>query len=1102
MQNKTQIKMLKHLITLIKIRSLLFVLPILSFAQSEQATRAFNQLAKKESNREWIEMKSMERIDASSFIEKAKFIWDLPDSDELTIKKTETDDLGWTHYRLQQKHNGIPVEFSQYILHEKEGLIEKANGHLVGNLTITTTPSLSGIEATQILLDHTNATKYAWEDETMEKMLKSIQKDSLATYCPKEELVIVSSTFDNNPENYRLAYKIDIFSLEPYNRNYFYVDAHTGEIINKLTRIHENDATGVANTNYYGTVNIKTTAHNNTYRLRETGRGNGIETFTSNNTYAHPTIDITDIDNYWYTNSDITGCEAHWGSEKVYDYFLDKHNRDSYDNQGAKIQSWVNYGVNYVNAFWNGSYMTYGDGNDSSYGALTCLDVVGHEITHAITERTAGLIYSYESGALNESFSDIFGALVEFEHDPNGGDWYMGEDANLSGNGFRNLSNPNAKQHPDTYNGTYWYAGSGDNGGVHYNSGVQNFWFYLLAQGGSGTNDNGDNYNVSAIGKTKAAKIAFRNLTVYLTPTSNYAAARNGAIQAATDLYGANSNEVQQVTNAWCAVGVGTCYSAPNGQLTLTSPNGGETLTQSTTHYITWNSTGTVGNVVKLQYSINGGATWTTITSGTSNDGSRSWSVPNVTTTLARVRVTSTSNNAITDKSNTNFKIEAPTPPPPNNCNANSLELGQDVYLPNGGSVTLSTGLQNMAYTLWDYNGSLISNNSSVSVNNTGTYYAAVADSCGNTANDSIQVLPETSTLTNVWPGDMNFDGVVDFRDFDPYGLHFGQTGALRTNQGNTWYPHPSSDWNGTQINGANVKHVDANGSGIIDLSDGHAVNYNYGKTHNDSPIQATPVLMGQSPIEITLQPTVVPTFNGNNQLSFDIVLNNVTGNDLAFYGGYFTIDYADPNSVASNPQIDLSNTWLGTLNENLLYISNIDSSNQQIQIGITRIDHANVIGSGSIGKITFDIANTAFSDNATLDFEVSNIDFHNSEATDLSIATDAVTLNFNTDICPDDLTIDYSTYLPGIHQVSENILTNGPVNIQNGQSVFFKGDQITLNEAFSIQTGANFSATIDPCDANSLISNKDKNKLQLHLLPNIIEIKSEGYRHYYILGN
>lgn len=1097
--------MLKLIIALIQISILLFISSLWTYAQSGSSTAILKEIGIEESSKEWLQIKPTKRLDLETFIERTKTIWQLTESDHLSVESAEMDDLGWSHYKVFQTHKDVPVEFSQYLLHEREGSILKANGHLVGNLNVTTTPTLSDAEALKILLDHNNALKYSWEDEFMEQMLKDNLQDSLATYCPKGELVIVSPNFDTNPENYQLAYKIDLFSIEPYDRNYYYVNAHTGKIITHLTRIHKNDANGVGLSNYYGNISFKTQAHNNTYRLRETGRGNGIETFTCNNAYSHPIIDITDIDNWWYTSNDITGCEAHWGSEKVYDYFLNQHNRNSYDNQGAKLQSWVNYGSNYVNAFWNGSYMTYGDGNGSSYGALTCLDVVGHEITHAITERTAGLIYSYESGALNESFSDIFGTLIEFESDPNGGDWYMGEDANLTGNGFRNMSNPNAKLHPDTYQGTYWYSGSGDNGGVHYNSGVQNFWFYLLAQGGSGTNDNGDNFNISAIGKIKAAKITFRNLTTYLTPTSNYAAARNGAIQAATDLYGATSNEVQQVTNAWCAVGVGACYSAPSGQLTLTSPNGGEVLIQGTTHYITWNSTGTVGSTVKLQYSINGGTTWTTITSGTSNDGSRSWPVPNVTTMLARVRVISNGNNSITDKSNSNFKIEAPTPPPPNNCDAVSLELGPAIYLPNGGSVVLSTGLSNMAYTLWDYNGTLISNNSSITVNNTGTYYAAVVDSCGNTANDSIQVLPESNTGTSVWPGDMNFDGVVDFRDFTPYGLHFGETGSNRNSQGNTWSPHPASDWDDEQVNGTNVKHVDADGNGVIDLADGQAVDDNYAKIHNDSPIQAPPALIGQSPIEITLQPIAVPSFNGSNQLSFDIVLNNNTGNDLAFYGGYFTIDFSDPNNVASNPQLDFSNTWLGDLNENLLHIVHVDTDNQQIQIGITRIDHSNAIGSGSIGQITFDIANTAFASNATLNFNVSNIAFHNSEATDLSIATDALAFSFNDYACPNNLMIDNSTYLPGIHQVSENILTSGPINIQNGQNVLFKANHIALNESFSIQPGAEFSAIIDPCDFfnGGLATEYEIGSIQkMQQWPNVIELKSKGLRLYHILGN
>lgn len=188
------------------------------------------------------------------------------------------------------------------------------------------------------------------------------------------------------------------------------------------------------------------------------------------------------------------------------------------------------------------------------------MDIVGHEIAHGVTNYAANLVYSYESGALNESFSDIFGEAIEnFATGSN--DWQMGTDIGIGGSGaIRSMNNPNAFSDPDTYQGTYWYTGTGDNGGVHINSGVQNKWFYILSVGETGTNDLGNAYNVSGIGIEKAAAIAYRNLTVYLTTNSNYSDARVGAIQSAIDLYGAGSAEEIATTNAWYAVGVGGEY--------------------------------------------------------------------------------------------------------------------------------------------------------------------------------------------------------------------------------------------------------------------------------------------------------------------------------------------------------------------------------------------------------------------------------------------------------------------------------------------------------------------------------------------------------------
>jgi PKD repeat protein len=173
-------------------------------------------------------------------------------------------------------------------------------------------------------------------------------------------------------------------------------------------------------------------------------------------------------------------------------------------------------------------------------------------MTHGVTERSSGLAYQNESGALNESFSDIMGTCVEFYAKPTDANWDIGEDVGA----LRNMQNPKSHNQPDTYKGQQWYTGTADNGGVHTNSGVQNRWFYILVSGAQGTNDIGSAYNVTGIGIDKAAKITYRNL-INLTSSSNYAASRAGALKAAKDLYGECSQEYLSTGNAWYAVGVG-----------------------------------------------------------------------------------------------------------------------------------------------------------------------------------------------------------------------------------------------------------------------------------------------------------------------------------------------------------------------------------------------------------------------------------------------------------------------------------------------------------------------------------------------------------------
>lgn len=486
----------------------------------------------------------------------------LPPAAGLELLAVEEDKLGMKHYRYRATYNKFPVIGSMYIFHTIAGRIKSINGVIPKFIESDNTPAIQRDAALNKALRFIGASTYKWQFPAEESWLKSEQQNPNATFYPSGNLVYAPHSLPENVNEYSLAWEFDIYAQDPVSRKQVYVDARSGEVIHSNELLQHANASGTAVTGYVGTKTITTDYTGSIYRLRETGRGAGIETYNLNKGSSYSSaVDFTDSDNYWNNvnaNLDQYATDAHYGAEMTYDYYLTTFGRNSIDNAGLKLLSYVHYSTNYVNAFWDGSRMTYGDGN-SSYTPLTSLDVCGHEITHGLTSYTANLNYSYQSGALNESFSDIFGTIIEFYGHLPTADWLIGEDF---GTPFRSMSNPKTYQQPNTYLGTYWYTGSGDNGGVHYNSGVQNYWFYLITMGGSGTNDNGNSYNITGIGMAKAAAIAYRTLTIYLTPTSQYTDARYYSIKATEDLYGPCSPEVIAVTNAWYAVGVGSVFNA------------------------------------------------------------------------------------------------------------------------------------------------------------------------------------------------------------------------------------------------------------------------------------------------------------------------------------------------------------------------------------------------------------------------------------------------------------------------------------------------------------------------------------------------------------
>ncbi len=485
----------------------------------------------------------------------------IPSSFGLKLLSTENDKLGMIHYRYQETNNNFPIEGTMYIVHTKNNVIVSINGFVFKNLANTS--SSAGINeeaALQNALNYTPAELYKWQNPTSEAKLKEATNNASATWFPKGELVYAPVKGNFTSSNYRLTYKFDVYAEKPLKRNFVFADANTGEIIFEQNRIKDINVPATAVTVYSGNRPIMTDSNAGTYRLQETGRGLGIKTY-NNQTNANPggTTAFTNATTTWNNvnaNLDQYATDAHWGAEKTYDYYDSLFGRNSIDGLGFALISYVHVDVNLVNAFWDGQQMSYGDG-DNTYTPLTTLDVTGHEITHGLTQFTSNLGNVPEGGALNEGFSDCMGnSIRHYALQTSTIDWLIGDQ--IGGTPFRDMQNPHSIQNPDTYLGQYWDAVNQE---VHQNSTILSHCYYIVAMGESGTNDNGDVYNVTGLGIDAAEQIWFRMGTVYFNPNTDYAEARIDAIQAATDLYGGCSPEVIAVTNAWYAVGVGAAYA-------------------------------------------------------------------------------------------------------------------------------------------------------------------------------------------------------------------------------------------------------------------------------------------------------------------------------------------------------------------------------------------------------------------------------------------------------------------------------------------------------------------------------------------------------------
>jgi thermolysin len=477
--------------------------------------------------------------------------------DQARVMKVEIDDLGMGHTRVQQTVNGVPVWGGEAIIHLKsDGSLFAVTDSLQTDVSVDTNPNLSARDAIENAKARYYGSLYLTAEPTADLWVwRGKKRDYLA---------------------YRVQMRREDGSAETAMPVYF-IDAQTGAKLWEYDNLQTQSATGSGVSLYSGTVSLTTfqssacrTCASNFF-LEDVGRKLGTFNYGNGDSSASR---FSDADNLWNSTVQQAGVDAHFGAAATFNYYQTVHQRNGIDGNGGPgyttsvdgvtplITSRVHYSTNYNNAFWNGSYMTYGDGDGSRFSPLTTLDITGHEMTHGVTERTAGLIYDGESGALNESMSDVFGAMVErFVRGESANTWKIGEEAftpATAGDALRNLDDPHLAGDPDHYSERY--IGTDDHGGVHTNSGIANKAFFLTAKGGT---HHLSGVTVTGIGANATALIWYRALTSYMTSSANFAGARTATLSAATAIYGFDSTPYRTVATAWCAVGVGSCPPPP-----------------------------------------------------------------------------------------------------------------------------------------------------------------------------------------------------------------------------------------------------------------------------------------------------------------------------------------------------------------------------------------------------------------------------------------------------------------------------------------------------------------------------------------------------------
>ena len=463
----------------------------------------------------------------------------LTPKDDMRLIKSETDRFGITHNKYAQFYKGVPVFGATYILHENQNKIVSANGYFLPFLDISVLPTVVTSKIQGIVKKYIESNQEELGEPDGFKIINS-------------SLVIVDAGFERFTGNYKLCYFSEV-EFDNGHRLQYFIDAHNAKVVNVISAINHHGVPGQIETNYYGIKNITVDSiSENKYHLFDPTRGvDGISVFSYVDTsYISSSSPLFEFGEFDLRRS---AGEVMYGTQSFYDLLKKEFDWLGVDNNNRSFNANILGASRFVNAYWNGEDASFGIG-DCRYGALTTIDIVGHEYMHGIIQETSDLVYLNEAGGINESLADIMGVTLEYIYEPQHFNWILADQILLEEglDPFRNMKDPESLEQPAVYKGNFW----NDYLDVHESSAIGNKWFQILSEGEISVNSSGSSYDVDSMGVLETAKFVFYVNRFYLPRFTDYNSFYLFSIEAAKEYFSDDQQIINNIKEAWNAVGL------------------------------------------------------------------------------------------------------------------------------------------------------------------------------------------------------------------------------------------------------------------------------------------------------------------------------------------------------------------------------------------------------------------------------------------------------------------------------------------------------------------------------------------------------------------